>query len=358
MWPILLVVLTFLAFGLPLAPAYVEWRRRRDISPLAIDGELTLDVRAVATEFRAMLDANPGDMARAGALRDDVLEVGADWVPTSSEMARKRCDRVLLAQGDLELPDNFTFTRDLYAKRNVHSGEWNRLRVVVAEGGLVLREGSVLDHWAHARSAHVAANCSLIGPLAALQGVVVEEGCKFTSLAGSTIRFGNPDHHKDATVNGQRRPVLEPRERTGAGPSADLGRRIMEHDYYLPPDIRYDGDLIVHGNLKIGSGTRIAGSVKATGSIRVGARVRIDGTLVCGTALYVAPCCAIMGPVAAEESASIAENCLIGLLSRPTSLAAPEVYVWSGTTVHGAVSAIAGGRVMPATTASPSDEHE
>ncbi|WER47976.1 polymer-forming cytoskeletal protein [Cupriavidus sp. WKF15] len=361
MWLILLTVLTLLAFSLPLVPAFAEWRRPRDILPLAIDGEHTLDVCAVAAEFRAMLDTKAGAAARAGAFRDQVLKVGSAWTPTSAEHALRRCDRVVIAQGDLELPDHFTFRRELYAKRNLSSGVSNCLLAVLAEGGLLLRQGSVLQHWAHARHARVEPHCSLEGPLSAWQEILIEDGCEFTALTASAIRFGNPDNRdggKSAVAGGARPPPLEQTERAGATSSDEGSHRIIEHDYLLAPGIRHDGDLIVHGDLRIGTAARITGSVKATGSIRLEDHVRIDGALVCGSALFVAPCCAIMGPVIAEESVSIAENCLIGLLSRPTSLAAPEVCVWRGTTVHGAVSAIVGGRAMPAAMAAPCDEHD
>ncbi|WER48370.1 polymer-forming cytoskeletal protein [Cupriavidus sp. WKF15] len=362
MWPIMLAALTTLVFSLPLVPAIMEWKRRLDIAPLPIDADHTLDVASVAAEFRAMLDApGEGDAVKTDRAPGQVLQVMECWDPAPAEIGLRTCWRVLATKGSLILPDDFTFTRELYATHSLSSGLGNRLLTVMTEGDMLFRHGSVLQRWAYARSAHIQSRCRLLGPLLAQQAILIEKECDFSSLTAGSIYFGEEAKRAakyGASTSGARATGKDQMDRANKMPFRDDGRWIVEHDYTFPSNIHYEGNLIVHGDLWIGTGAWIKGSVKATGSISLGRYARIDGALMCGGALSIARSCAIMGPVTAEQSINVSENCLIGLLSRPTSLVAPEVCICIGTTVHGTVSADDQGRVVWANMASHCDEHE
>jgi len=354
MWFALLLGLNVVVFGLPLVPAVREWRRGSDVGPLQIDAEHTLDVTAVASEFRAMLERRcaSGWMDGPVDALGHVVTVRGAWVPTPLEQALQTCSYVIAARGRLILRDNFVFTRAMYATQGVTSGTGNHLQAVLAEGDLFVRSGSVLHRWAYARSAHVQSHCQLQGPLSARQQILIEEECQFSSLIADSIYFGmqaeepapcdaNPDTVSPHGAYG--------RDWTSAAADApNAGRWIVEGDYTLPADSYHDGDLVVHGNLRVGSGAWITGSVKASGAMWLEPRVHIGGAVVCARELSIAAKCAIVGPVIAELSIHVGAYCVIGVPSRQTSLVAPEVCISAGATVHGAVSALDDGKVVKA----------
>lgn len=279
-----------------------------------------------------------------------VVTVRGLWAPTPLEHALQTCSHVIAARGRLILRDNFVFTRAMYATQGVTSGKENHLQAVLAEGDLFVCSGSVLHRWAHARSAHVQSRCHLQGPLSARQQILIEEGCRFSSLMAGSIYFGAQAEDArlgDMDTRAERLHGINGSDRTSAAAdSGDAGRRIVEGDYVLPDDSYYDGDLVVHGNLRIGSGAWITGSVKAAGSMWLGPRVHVGGALVCARELSIATECVIVGPVIAELSIHLGSYCVIGVPSRQTSLVAPEVCISAGTTVHGAVSALDDGKVV------------
>jgi len=350
-WPLLLGTLTMLVFALPLLPAVLEWRRRRDIRPLAIDGEHTLDVAAVAAVFRAMVERQDETSGLHGlahpvsALRP-VVHVTGTFMPTAAEAFIGVCARTIVTSGSLVLPDNYTFSRDIYGRRGISTGRLNRMQVLLSEGEILMRGASELQRWAHARSIHVEPQCRLLGPVSALYSIRLEDECEFTSVSAAVIGFGPrhlaapPDMDATAPAGGDwAYAVMAPDE------AAD-GRWLVTRDLTFPANTLYRGDLVVHGDLWLGTGARIIGSVKASGSIWLGARVRIDGALIAAGTISVARECIIAGPVAAEREIDVGARCTIGAADKRTTLVAPVLHVCAGTVVHGAACAPEEGRVV------------
>ncbi len=116
-----------LVFALPLLPSVFEWRRRRDIRRLAIDGEHTLDVAAVAATFRAMVerrDEGSGLRRTAHEVRDlgPVVHVTGTFIPKAAEAIMGVCTRTVVTSGSLVLPDSHTFSAAIYGRRGISTG--------------------------------------------------------------------------------------------------------------------------------------------------------------------------------------------------------------------------------------------
>ncbi|MGO4305617.1 hypothetical protein [Cupriavidus sp. RAF12] len=350
-WPLLLGTLTMLVFALPLLPSVLEWRRRRDIRPLAIDGEHTLDVKAVAASFRAMIERRDEGCGQRGLAHPvsnlgPVVHVTGTFVPRAAEAFMGVCARTIVTSGSLVLPDSHTFSGSIYGRRGISTGRRNRMQVLLSEGEILMRSGSELQRWAHARTIHVEPQGRLRGPASALYAIRLEDECEFTSVSAPVIRFGPrhlgapPDMDATAPPGGDwAHAVIAPSE------AAD-GRWVVTHDLTYPAHTLYRGDLVVHGDLWIGTGARIIGSVKASGSIWLGARVRIDGALIAAGAMSVARECVIAGPVAAEREIDVGARCTIGAADKCTTLVAPVLHVCAGTVVYGAACAPEEGRVV------------
>ncbi|WP_354687220.1 hypothetical protein [Cupriavidus necator] len=363
MWPLLLALLTLTVFALPLLPSVLEWRRRRDIRPLPIDGEHTLDVAAVAATFRAMIERQDERSGQRGmahpvsALRPVVYVTGA-FMPTRAEAFMGVCGRTIVTSGSLALPDSYTFSRDIYGRRGISTGRRNCVQTLLSEGEILMRTGSELRRWAHARSVHVEPQCRLQGPLSALYAIRLEDGCEFASVSAAVIGFGPRHTAAPPVVDGM--DGMDGMDTVdGKGPQAGNwthavldsagtdGRWLVTHDLTFPANTLYRGDLVVHGDLWIGTGARIIGSVKASGSIWLGTRVRIDGALIAAGAISVARECAIAGPVASEREIDVGARSVIGAAARRTTVVAPLLRVHAGTVVYGAASALEEGRVVP-----------
>ncbi|KAI3590989.1 hypothetical protein D9X30_4474 [Cupriavidus sp. U2] len=358
MWPLLLGTLTMFVFALPLVPAALEWRRARDVRPLMIDGEHTLDVTKVAADFRALVARHEaGDrlhrLTRTAMALRPVVHVTGSFVPTRAETNLGVCTRTVVTGGTLTLPDGFTFSRDIYGRRGVYTGRENHLQVLLSEGELVIRDGSELQRWAHARNIHVEPNCRLRGPVSAHYAIRLEEACEFTSVSAAVVSFGQrragtPPDIDDRTdnANAGAAPSLEAIPDADASEHPD-GRWLVPHALTLSANTVHRGDLIVHGELWIGAGSCIMGSVKSTGGIWLGPGVRIHGALIAAGAILLERECVIAGPLVSEQEIDVGRRCVIGAAGRRTTVVAPLLHMHAGTVVYGAASALEEGRVVP-----------
>lgn len=354
MWPLLLAGLTLLVFTLPLMPAIIEWQRRSDIRPLAIDPEHTLDVAAVAAEFRALvtrlkdLPTQTG-MDASTATLGPVSHVNGRFALDETDLAAGQCNQTLVASGVLALPDSYTFAKAIYAQDGLLTGRHNILESLMSDGVIVLGHGSALRRWAHARSLKVEPQCRLQGPVCAQHAILVDGDCSFTSMSAPAIRFGVSSPGDVDEYASQNYPVPEAETdaaRTVSAGQARDGRWLVTRDLTLPSGSFHKGDLVVHGSLWIGTGTQIVGSVKASGSITLAAHVRIDGALIAGGWIIIGDCASVAGPVAAEREIEAGANSVFGSLTQPTTVVAPVLWVHLGAVVHGSVCALEDGRVI------------
>ncbi|MDT6962682.1 hypothetical protein QTN24_14345 [Cupriavidus sp. SZY C1] len=354
MWPLLLAGLTLLVFTLPLMPAIIEWQRRSDIRPLAIDPDHTLDVAAVAAEFRAMVTRlkdfpAQADMDGATTSLGPISHVNGRFALDTTDTGAGQCHQTLVASDVLALPNSYTFTKAIYAHDGLLTGQDNVLESLMSDGVIVLGHGSALRRWAHARCLKIEPECSLQGPVCAQHAILVNGDCSFTSLRAPVIRFGGPALATADDGDGPGDPA--PQTHTNAvqpltpGDARD-GRWFVTRDLTLPPGGSYEGDLIVHGSLWIGTGTQIVGSVKASGRITVAPRVRIDGALIAGGGIAIGGCSRITGPVAGEREIEVGPDCVFGSPARPTTVVASVLRVYPGTVAHGSVCALEDGRAI------------
>jgi predicted acyltransferase (DUF342 family) len=106
------------------------------------------------------------------------------------------------------------------------------------------------------------------------------------------------------------------------------------------------GNLVVRGNLHIGSGARICGSVKSTKQLVLGDGASVEGSLISAREMHIGSNCAIHGPVVAERELAIATGSRVGSMEHPTTVSAPRIEAEEGSVVFGTLWAREHGEVV------------
>ena len=119
----------------------------------------------------------------------------------------------------------------------------------------------------------------------------------------------------------------------------------MRGDLEIPPHTRCEGDLVVHGRLRVGAGAVIAGSVKTHGELLLEEGARVEGSAVSAAAIRIEADCRLHGPVIAEEEITVAAGCELGSAARPTTVSAPRLMLYPGVVAYGTVWARESGKV-------------
>lgn len=344
----LLFLGTVLWFLLPLLPALRELFRPTDIMPLQVVGRDAGDVALFARGFQAyvtrQLERLPTDSTEEllGKLPDGTPFVRARRLaePLVAEATREEgLDRVVVLTGPSSFAGGETFVREVYAMAALAGGPGSIYRALLGDAGLTLGPNSTVLRWVHARGELLVGDGSLLaGRASSDHAIRLGHSVAFDRLAAPRIVVGGGSAVPDiAAVPAA--PLDLPLDR-----AHQVGDHVrIEGDLVIPAGAVVGGHLVVTGTLSIGPGARLTGNVKAHGAVEIGAGAVLEGALVSRSQITTGLRARIAGPLVAEAEVSVGPGSVIGDQQRPTSLACPKVVLGAGVTVHGLITATAGG---------------
>lgn len=339
MWLASLFVLTTIVLLLPLLPALMELWWAKDIRPLRIVHDHDGRPCHFADGFRQFVADELENLSTVGLCAE--LDHGYSRVELKSQTAdhrlagRQRVEQLVVSERTLDLPDGCDFAREIYARGEVHGGNYNHFRAVLAEGRLYLRHKSVVKRWAHADSVYVSAHCQVMGRLTADTEIVIDPDSHFYYLHAPTIRFSRWWGRDMAEVKAVSVALTTYQARSDI--VDESGRWLIPQDISVPAYSLLTADMVIHGALDLGMGCVVKGSIKAQGRIRLAQGVRVTGTLISEAGVEVGTDGIIAGPVVSETEILIGAGAIIGSLEQPTSVTAPMVRIHAGAVVHGTV---------------------
>jgi cytoskeletal protein CcmA (bactofilin family) len=351
---LLLVLLTGLFFMLPMLPAIVELRLKRDAQPLVVVQQYAGDIRHFAYGFRnymAELQLPLQQCVASGTTARGILPKGDEYIllggPHTASLLPvgkqdQTCALVVAAGSDILLPDSLTFSKEVFAAGEFVGGKRSTYRAVLGEKGIHLQEASKVLRWAHsAGELQAEHDCDLYGRISSEQGIRLQSGCVFQRLNAPRIAFG-PAGVADP---GSSVAVSEIRGDTGSLPEPGA-RTLVEGDREIPSGEVIRGNLVVRGRLHIHAGARVLGSVKSNKEMIVEAGVHVQGSLISAATMHIGRGCRIGGPVVAEHGMVIESGSECGAMGTPTTVSAPTVEVEEGVLVYGTLWARQEGRVV------------
>ncbi len=333
---------------LPLLPALLELRLKTDAEPLHVVQRSDVDIRHFARGFREFLHSkfaeqieectNSGKML-SGTMTDGtpfiLFPENQDQLLASEENQDVPPEENLsISLGNMHLPGNKTYPREIFCKGSLHAGAGTSLRAALAEQSLYLGEGCTAFRWIHAGSEiHAEKDCRFYGRVSANRLIHLDDGCSFERLNAPRIEFGKKgtlqkNETKGAFVDLDKHPRLR---------DYSAGRYLFSRKLEIPEGGRVEGDIVVAGNLKIGDWAHIVGSLKTHGDLEIGRGVRIEGSVISGHNISMGPGCSLDGPVMAEHKAIIGTDCTFGSPDHPTTLAARGLKISRGVVAHGTV---------------------
>ncbi len=337
----------------PLLPAIVELRLKRDAQPLDVIQQYGGDIRHFAHGFRRVaiaLQAQLQECVASGTTATGTLPDGDEYVLLGSAdesffVPATRRDStwrsVVAAGADITLPDGLTFAKEIYAAGDFTGGERSTFRAILGERDIHLQRASKVIRWAHAaRRFRAEHDCDLFGRISSDQEIQLQSGCVFQRVGAPMIVAGFSDA---AAGQSHSRPVSAPADAT----PPPAGRTLYDGDFEIRAGEVVAGSIVTRGKLHIGAGAHVLGSVKSNGHLTVDSGVSVDGSLLSATTTHVGPNCRIGGPVLAEHGVIIESGTQCGTARNPTTVAAPTIELEEGVIVFGSLWARNEGRVVP-----------
>jgi hypothetical protein len=169
----------------------------------------------------------------------------------------------------------------------------------------------------------------------------IGEGVEFERLHAKRILFGDAGAGvaSQAVGDGQANS-------SGLRPFtfADAHARLLsansyaiDADLYIPPETLAQGNFVVRGAVRIGSGARVEGSIKSYQDLHIDDDAVVAGSVTSGRDLEIGRSCTVRGPVVASRRLRVLSGCRIGSEESPTSAIAPSMFIDSGVQVYGSV---------------------
>ncbi len=325
---------------LPVIPALIELLRPSDAEPLSVIQQHAGEIRYFADSFRAYihhlapdLEACRASGAKATGLMPDGAEYlvfgrGEEALTLPLKQQDEFCPLVIASSTDLLLPSETTFSRDIYSRGNFIGGSRNHYRAILSDKDVHLAEASTVTRWTHAVGEFTADSaCQLNGRISSDVAIHLHSDCRFLRLNAPRIEIGSA-----VETDPQARPVSSTEKPIGPGISHRL---LLDGDFDIAPGQVFEGDLVVRGNLRIGTGARVYGSVKCGKELILESGASITGSLISAGKMHVGPDCSIHGPVIAEHAMRIDHGSRCGAAEQPTTVSALKISTEEGVVVFG-----------------------
>jgi predicted acyltransferase (DUF342 family) len=358
-WAILaLTGATTALLGVPVTPALLELRKRRDATPLPTsrhDGEITNLAQAFSSRLEALRPqletcAIEGEITGARIENSNVLLVGLKNFDFAAKLAHG-VDAIMCADS-LNILAGQVVDSDVYADGLLRLQPKAVLRAGITSEDAILERNSCVLRWLHARaSVHLHARSAVYGRLSAECFIHLQPGCVFEHMHAAQIHTITEDcpHSRGGTVcTCVPSPLkchiceIESNHQQERGDWDDIfaehRRRIrQEGDFLLPAHQTLNANVIATGAVRFGPNSRFIGSAKSYKNTFVDEGACIHGSLVCGDTLYLGERSSVTGPIMAEENVVIASGGRVGFPHALTTIAARNIKIAAGCQLHGTV---------------------
>lgn len=326
---------------LPLGPALRELFFGLDTKPLSIVQAYDSKIANFANRFSDFIAKESVAIAKGEPSTEFCsnylfVDQGEEAIFTREEIDRRLIQRVVIADRYLALPNDYAFTREIYSKHAIVGGRGTRFKAVLTLDTFELGEGSTVFRWAHGRRIYLSSCCEVRGRLSAEEEIILHPNCSFERIHAPTILFLSGEHEvmpvslAESEALTLRAPILLV--------DADLdeaGRWLLKRDLTIPANSYLLADIVVQGDITIGSGATIEGSIKAYGNVELDTSVKITGAIVSEKDILIGGQCRIQGPISAEGRVAISPWTVIGSEKSPTTITANRINAESEVIVHG-----------------------
>jgi hypothetical protein len=342
-WTIMLSLTVTLLFLLPMLPALSELYWPRDNKPLRVVREFDGNIANFALGFDGFIESELGGMLRSmspESFRHETLSSGEPCIVLGktaelplTEGAESTLDQMVIGSGNLNLPGNIAYLKEVYASGDFSCGSQTILRAILSHGLIQLAQDSAILRWSHARGELIAEQgVQMFGRASSDSGMKLADGVVFERLYAPRIAFGDETDRLDSVF-------LPDDSLTEWLPDSKTegNRWRLKKDTSMPPGHLCKATLIAQGSLYIGNDCRMTSAIKSKKDLMLGDRCRCDDAIIAGAHLETGEGCRISGPLISESSILLRRGCIVGSADKPTTVSAPQISIEPGAIVFGTI---------------------
>lgn len=336
---LLLTLLTLVVILLPLLPAFREWWRPTDVTPLPIDETDALEPAYLARRFSDLigpaLDQGLIELGGVPLVHLPANAIHAPWPLNAQEVRTQRTRRIWHTDGDCVLPERLHCLAEMSARGALRTAQGRTYRALLCGTQLTLAPHTRVIRWAHARTLVAGDHCQLPARISATQALVLGREVSFALLHAPAIRFAGqvpldwpvPPDGRCWSIGSTDGVLWDAASGIGRIPQA----------LQVPPLRSWRGDLHADSHLTLGEGCEAQGSLRVAGTLSLGAGSRVQGGLIARGEVYLAAGTTVGSSIVSETLVVLGAGCVVGVPGAHATVRAPRVEVAKGVVVHGTV---------------------
>lgn len=215
-------------------------------------------------------------------------------------------------------------------------GPGSHVHTLVSSEAIYMQAHSMARRILHAGSIRCRGPVRLAPRTSADRHIVLSPGAKFQRLSAACIysrplRRDGPWHTPDPD----------------AAMPLTVTHRRHQGDLRIPAGAMVQGGLVVTGDLHLGNGATVVGHIKVHGSAFLGLGASVRGALFALQAIHTEGGNYVAGPLCAGQLLRLGAGSQVGSKANPSSVSSWSMELGASVRVHGSISTVRGGEVMP-----------
>ena len=341
------LLLTFI----PFVPGLLELLWPKDATPLKISFEYYKDPRYFGRSFRKLLFQGmtcPVEVSRHEKFKVVCLKLHEDLVSGREENIKvlqgraiieddSSVNEVIWAENEIIIGEKAQLFKEVYVKGDAHIEKGVTLRALACDSRMFAKPNLKVIRWIDAEQGIYLEGWADLGVSATTEGELrLSTACKFRRLYGHPVFVETRGTELPSNNKNNERVLKHYKE-----------RRIFIEDHEIPSGEEFDKDIIVRGDLKIGSNCVIKGSIKTHGRLEIGENVVVEGGCFSEGDIKVGRSSRIHGNIFSQGRIELGPGVAVGEKGKDWSVISRyEMVLYQGVVISGYVVAVGGGRTV------------
>lgn len=359
LWPLLLVFAMLGLMIIPLIPAFVELRLKRDADPVKIGRSAYLDIESYSRGFEGFLknkfkDLLGTDLSFVTNENKEGTFNGMPYIYLKKMVERQELvsdieknnlytQKMILAQQDLELPSNMLYENEVFTEGTLSTGRNNYLKAALAYGDIFVQPNTEVLRWITSRGTlHAQGPTTFHGRISAARKIHMEGESLFKWMAAPEIET-NPSisvSNMAADYKEAIHYVDTPIQQIESTDIIDVNESVafIRGDFAPPARWRTSLNIIATGKIILRENSCILGQIKANDDLTIGAGSKLLSSAVSSKNILVRQGACITGPLISEEKIEMI-SATVGQEGSLSSVYAREISLIGACHIYGSAYA-------------------
>ncbi len=299
---------------LPLLPAWMGIREKKDFKPLKINFNYAHDPRSNVKSFDRCFkdDFNEANIHDGALLKGKKL---GDLKVLGSHFKEKVYPELIYVTQEATVPENTLFEQELISKENLTLSSGCHAKAIKAERKLTLGSKCCISRWVDAENSLHIGKSTHLNIASSLSSIYMEKEVTFSRLYGHPIITSSMlAYKKDLLFVYEEDPEEANIEK--------VLLYIQDTTYEIKENDTITQSIVLSGKLVMGAGAKILGDIKANDNVLIGDNCIVNGNIIAEGNITIGKNCFVSGNIFSRKNITVNSYTQVGTEKHTRSIVA------------------------------------